>query len=231
MNLHRGNPSSPSCPSLFFPALFILLSPLPFSPTLVHLINLLSGYSWPLCSFPDVYLLDGGYRKFFDHHKVHFSLYFIFYILYFIFYILYFIFYILYFIFYILYFIFYILYFIFYILYFIFYILYFIFYILYFIFYILYFIFYILYFIFYILYFKQFANFLHLFSIFRPLAIHKTMFPRTPNNINNSVSSTNEAERSSSEDPKAFLPKTPLSSPPLPPSSYPLLVILFSLDR
>ena len=110
---------------------------------------------------------------------------------------------------YILYFIFYN--FIFYILYFIFYILYFIFYILYF--YILYFIFYILYFIFYILYFKQFANFLHLFSIFRPLAIHKTMFPRTPSNINNSVSSTNEAERSSSEDPKAFLPRLP--SPPL----------------
>jgi rhodanese-related sulfurtransferase len=32
-------------------------------------VNLHRGYSWPLCSFPDVYLLDGGYRKFFDNYK------------------------------------------------------------------------------------------------------------------------------------------------------------------
>jgi len=32
-------------------------------------VNHLRGFNWPLCSFPDVYLLDGGYRKFFDSFK------------------------------------------------------------------------------------------------------------------------------------------------------------------
>jgi len=34
-------------------------------------VNHLRGFNWPLCSFPDIYLLDGGYRKFFDNHKLY----------------------------------------------------------------------------------------------------------------------------------------------------------------